>query len=116
MREEFPWGSIEWLAGSEVGSGVELSLARLIIDPGKAGDVHMHANCEESIYVVAGTVQCRIDGELASLGAGACAVVPRGRVHSIANAGASPAELILGYSAAARDYTPAPEGNFRHAP
>jgi len=116
MREQFPWGSIEWLAGSEVGNSRELSLARLLIDPGKAGDAHMHANCEESVYVVAGTVQCRIGAELAALAAGACVVIPRGRVHSIANVGASPAELILGYSAAARDYTPAQDGNYRREP
>ena len=116
LREEFPWGSIEWLAGDEVGNSRELSLARLVIDPGKAGDAHVHANCEESIYVVAGTVQCRIDGMLAPLGAGACAVVPRGRVHSIMNAGASPAELVLGYSTAARDYAPAEDGDYRREP
>jgi uncharacterized cupin superfamily protein len=50
----------------------------LVLDPGKAGDTHVHANCEESIYVIRGEVQCRV--------------------------GASPAELALGYSAAMRDF------------
>jgi mannose-6-phosphate isomerase-like protein (cupin superfamily) len=104
VRNEFSWGSIEWLAGGEVGNSRELSLARLVVDPGKAGDTHVHANCEESIYVIRGEVQCRVGAEVATLGAGACVVVPRGRVHSITNLGASPAELVLGYSAAMRDF------------
>lgn len=104
VKDEFPWGSIEWLAGGEVGNSRELSLARLVVDPGKSGDTHVHANCEESIYVIRGEVQCRIADRTARLGAGGCAVVPRGAVHSIRNAGAVPAELVLGYSVAVREF------------
>lgn len=104
VKQNFPWGTIEWLAGGEVGNSRELSLARLVIEPGQAGDIHMHANCEESIYVIRGEVQCRIGAATTTLGAGRHAVVPRGAVHSIRNAGGSPAELVLGYSAAVREF------------
>lgn len=104
MRNEFPWGSIDWLAGSEVGNSRELSLARLVIHPGRSGDTHLHANCEESIYVIRGEVQCRVGDTIETLGAGSHAVVPRGSVHAIRNAGAVPAELVLGYSAALREF------------
>ncbi len=104
VRQDFPWGSIEWLAGGEVGNSRELSLARLVIEPGKAGDTHVHANCEESIYVIRGEVACRIDAATATLGAGQHAVVPRGAVHSLRNAGGAAAELVLGYSAAVREF------------
>lgn len=104
VKQDFPWGTIEWLAGGEVGNSRELSLARLVIAPGKAGDTHVHANCEESIYVIRGEVACRIGAASATLGAGHHAVVPRGAVHSIRNAGDAPAELVLGYSAADREF------------
>lgn len=104
VRNEFPWGSIEWLAGGEVGNSRELSLARLVVNPGKSGDTHVHANCEESIYVIRGEVQCRIGEAIETLGAGSHAVVPRACVHSIRNAGAAPAEVVLGYSAAIREF------------
>lgn len=104
MKNAFPWGTIEWLAGAEAGNARELSLARLVVEPGKTGDTHVHANCEESIYVVRGEVLCRIGAQAARLGAGECTVVPRGAVHSIANAGGVPAELVLGYSAALREF------------
>jgi len=38
------------------------------------------------------------------MSAGACAVVPRGAVHTIRCVSAAPAEVLLGYSAARRDY------------
>ncbi len=109
MREEFPWGSIEWLAGHEVGNSRELSLARLVIDPDKAGDTHVHANCEESIYVVRGKVQCRLGAEQAALAAGERSVVPRGAVHAIRNVGSDPAEIVLCYSSPAREFALAPD-------
>lgn len=104
MKNLFPWGTVEWLAGAEAGNARELSLARLVVDPGRTGDSHVHVNCEESIYVLRGEVRCRIGAIVATLAAGECAVVPRGAVHSIANDGAVPAELVLGYSVARRDY------------
>lgn len=104
IRNEFPWGTIEWLANDEVGNSRELSLARMTLPPGKATDTHLHANCEESIYVVRGEVECRIDGAALRLNAGGQAVVLRGAVHGIRNAGDAPAELILSYSSAARAF------------
>ena len=56
IKNEFPWGTIEWLANDEVGNSRELSLARMTLPPAKATDTHIHANCEESIYVVRGEV------------------------------------------------------------
>jgi mannose-6-phosphate isomerase-like protein (cupin superfamily) len=104
VRHEFAWGAIEWLAGAEVGNSAELALARLRVEPGKAGDTHVHRNCEESIYVVTGEVECAIGDRHVRMSPGACAVVPRGVAHTIRCVGATPAELLLGYSSSAREY------------
>lgn len=104
VRNEFPWGSIDWLVGGELGNSRELSMARLVVNPGKAGDTHVHGNCEESIYVIRGEVECRIGDRVVRLETGGHSVVPRGIVHSIKNAAASRAELVLSYSAAVREY------------
>ena len=104
LRQEFAWGAIEWLAGAEAGNAKELSLARVSIAPGRATDVHRHANCEESIYVERGRVQCTLGAERAELSDGGQAVVPRGAVHAIRNVGTEPARLILSYSSAAREF------------
>jgi len=104
VRNEFPWGVIEWLAGGEVGNSEELSIARMALPPGKATDTHVHANCEESVYVTRGRVECTSDGRSALLSAGELLVVPRGAVHGLRNPGAEPAELLLSYSSSAREF------------
>ncbi len=104
VRQEFPWGVIEWLASAEAGNAGELSLARMSLAPGRSTDVHRHANCEESIYVEHGRVVCRIGGARCELADGGLTVVPRGAVHVIENAGTAPARLILSYSSAAREF------------
>jgi mannose-6-phosphate isomerase-like protein (cupin superfamily) len=104
VRNEFPWGVIEWLAGSEVGNSEELSLARISLPAGNATDTHVHGNCEESVYVVRGRVECRCDGQTRLLSAGELAVMPRGAAHRLRNAGTEPAEIILSYSSSAREF------------
>ena len=101
---EFPWGIIEWLANDDVGNSRELSLARMTLPPGNSTDTHIHANCEESIYVVRGEVECRIGEERVRMSPGGQSVVPRGAVHGIRNVGDAPAEIILSYSSAARAF------------
>lgn len=104
VRNEFPWGVIEWLAGGEVGNSKELSIARVTLPLGKATDTHAHGNCEESVYVTRGRVECTSDGRSALLSAGELTVVPRGAVHGLRNAGAEPAEVLLSYSSSAREF------------
>jgi len=108
VRQEFPWGVIEWLAGAEVGNSKEISLARMTLPPGKATDVHIHGNCEEAVYVVRGLVECIAGGVPERLAAGERTVVARGAVHALRNAGNEPAEIILSHSSAAREFTLAP--------
>jgi mannose-6-phosphate isomerase-like protein (cupin superfamily) len=104
ITNEFPWGTIEWLANDEVGNSRELSLARMMLPPANATDTHIHANCEESIYVVRGEVECRIGEQRVRMTAGGLSVVPKGAVHGIRNVGEAPAEIILSYSSAARAF------------
>jgi putative monooxygenase len=104
VRHEFPWGVIEWLAGAEIGNSEELSLARVSLPPGKATDTHIHGNCEESVYVIRGRVECVSNGRSALLSAGELTVVGRGAAHRLRNAGDEPAEAILSYSSCAREF------------
>ena len=105
VRNEFPWGVIEWLAGAEVGNAKEISLARLSIATGSATDVHIHGNCEEAVYVVRGRVECTTNGDSVMLEPGERSIIPRGAVHSLRNAGTEPCEIILSHSSAAREFT-----------
>jgi len=110
VRNEFPWGVIEWLAGAEVGNAKEISLARMSLPAGNGTDVHIHGNCEEAVYVVRGRVECTSNGASEMLHAGDRTVVARGAVHALRNAGTEPAEIILSHSSAAREFTLAETG------
>jgi len=105
VRNEFSWGVIEWLAGAEVGNSDELSLARMSLHPGHANDLHRHGNCEESVYVVSGTIECMTDGSSVTLATGENTVVARSATHLLRNVGSEPAELLLSYSSAEREFS-----------
>lgn len=104
VRIEYQWGVIEWLAGSEVGNSGELSVARLELPAGNETDLHSHDNCEESVYVVQGNVECKAGGAAADLGPGDLTVVKRGDAHRIRNSGSDPAEVLLSYSSPQREF------------
>jgi mannose-6-phosphate isomerase-like protein (cupin superfamily) len=104
VRNEYPWGVLEWLAGAEVGNSEELSIARMWLMPDHETDAHLHNNCEESVYVLTGELECLADGVSLALLQGEHSVVPRGSVHTLRNVGAETAELLLSYSSAERAF------------
>lgn len=108
VRDEYPWGVVEWLASGEIGNSRELSVARMSLPAPNATDRHIHGNCEESVYVVRGHVECHVDGVAVTLTQGEQTVVPRGAAHRLRNVGAEPAEMILSYSSEAREFRLAP--------
>ncbi len=107
---QYEWGVIEWLAGSEVGIGHELSVARMTLPATNGTTLHVHDNCEESVYVTNGTVECTAGDLAVILGPGELAVVMRGDPHSLRNVGSVPAEMLLSYSSASREFRLAPGG------
>lgn len=67
VRNEFPSGAIEWLAGAEIGNSRELSLARMSRAVDNATDAHSIGNSEESVYVARGSVECTAGGAAVTL-------------------------------------------------
>jgi mannose-6-phosphate isomerase-like protein (cupin superfamily) len=108
VRTEFAWGVIEWMAGAEVGNSQELSIARMWLPSGNETDAHAHDNCEESVYVLSGELECVTDGVSVQVALGEHAIVPRGSVHQLRSVGADQAEILLSYSSAERAFRLAP--------
>ena len=109
VTNSHPWGVIEWLAGAEIGNSAELSIARVVLDAGSAMEPHVHGNCEESVFVVSGTVECASSGRTTVLEEGEQAIIGRGDVHVLRNPNPEPTELLLSYSSAAREFAFAPD-------
>jgi mannose-6-phosphate isomerase-like protein (cupin superfamily) len=59
-----------------------------------APDDHVHAEQEERVLVLAGTLRCRVAGREHLLGAGQSLIVPAGVPHAVWNAGASGSRSI----------------------
>lgn len=109
VTNEFSWGVIDWFVGAEVGNSSELSIAKMSLLAGCATETHLHDNCEEAVYVISGVVNCVANGSDHQLAAGDHVLVPRGATHQLCNLGTGPAELVLSYSSATRNFTLAGE-------
>ena len=111
VTNEFSWGVIDWLVGAEVGNSSELSVAKMSLSAGCETDTHLHDNCEEAVYVISGAIDFVVDGSIHQLVAGDHTVMPRGVRHQLRNSGSTPAELVLSYSSATRNFALADNGD-----
>jgi quercetin dioxygenase-like cupin family protein len=56
---------------------------------------HSHADNEECVYVLEGTLRYRVGGETRDLGPGDWMATPRGSVHHFSNPGTEPARTLV---------------------
>jgi quercetin dioxygenase-like cupin family protein len=79
------------LSSAETGS---ISIVEHVFSPGALVPPHTHTLEDEISYVVSGEIGFRSNGKEVSLAAGGYIVKPRGELHSMWNAGSSPARMI----------------------
>jgi quercetin dioxygenase-like cupin family protein len=79
------------LTSAETGS---ISIVEHVFSPGTLVPPHRHTLEDEISYVVMGDIGFRSDGKEVTLAAGGYIVKPRGELHSMWNAGSSPARMI----------------------
>ena len=79
------------LTSAETGS---ISIVEHVFSPGTLVPPHIHTLEDEISYVVLGEIGFRSNGKEVALAAGGYIVKPRGELHSMWNAGSSPARMI----------------------
>src|SRR5450759_1550034 len=79
------------LTSAETGS---ISLVEHLFSPGVLVPPHTHTLEDEISYVVSGEIGFRSNGKEVTLAAGGYIVKPRGELHSMWNAGSTPARMI----------------------
>ena len=79
------------LTSAETGS---ISIVEHLFSPGALVPPHRHTLEDEISYVVSGDIGFRSNGKEVTLGAGGYIVKPRGELHSMWNAGDTPARMI----------------------
>jgi mannose-6-phosphate isomerase-like protein (cupin superfamily) len=59
------------------------SLAEATLEPGQATQRHYHAESEEIYYVVEGSGEMELDGEVRAIGVGDAVLIPPGAWHQV---------------------------------
>ena len=96
------WGQISWMVGAEEMPGAEQTFGVVTIQPGRRNPLHLHPNCEELLYVMAGTCDHRLGDELYQLRRGDVIRIPRGVQHGAQCTSAEPLVAVISCSSADR--------------
>jgi mannose-6-phosphate isomerase len=87
---ERPWGNYTVLDDAEPDHKVK----RLVVHPGKRLSYQRHSQRAEHWFIVAGTAQVTLDGEVTELHPGDSIDIPLQGAHRVANAGDTDVVLI----------------------
>jgi quercetin dioxygenase-like cupin family protein len=81
-------------------TGGALSMFESTTGPGAGPPMHVHANEDEVLYVVEGTIRFKLGDEIRETPAGGFAFIPRGLHHAWQNAGSEPARVMFFFTPA----------------
>jgi quercetin dioxygenase-like cupin family protein len=98
------WGSLTWLAGSQIGNATGVTLGRVVIKAGESNPRHCHRNCEEVLYLMTGRLEHTVGDATVALSPGDSLTIPAGMFHNAVSTGAEDADMIVAYSSADRDF------------
>jgi quercetin dioxygenase-like cupin family protein len=79
-------------------TGGSLVLIENLTAPGGGPPPHVHTREDEFFYVLNGTFEILIGGELHALEPGGFAYVPRGTVHNFRNTAETPSRILVGFT------------------
>lgn len=100
--EQFPWGSITWLDSQEITGTEVLTFGVVTIEPGHGNPEHHHPNCDEILYLLAGSLQHTLAEEVFTLNTGDLIHIPQGVWHRAWNEGTETAKVVVTYNTGRR--------------
>jgi len=84
------------MASENTGTGM-ITVADLFVEPGAKSPYHFHDNTEESIFVVEGNLEFRLESKIFPASSVDCVLAPQGIGHGLENIGNNKARLITVY-------------------
>jgi quercetin dioxygenase-like cupin family protein len=99
---QYPWGWIRWLMSSELDGEAAQTFGIVQINAGQKNPLHSHPNCEELLYVLAGSCEHVVGDKKVVLHAGDLLRVPMGVPHQATALGNEPMRAVISYSSADR--------------
>ena len=103
-KQEHPWGWIRWLVNSDIDPDSRMTLGIVHIKAGQSNPLHIHATCDELIYVLSGSCEHRIGDKTVTLKAGDMLRIPAGTAHAARTSEDEPMEAIVVYDVGRRDF------------
>jgi quercetin dioxygenase-like cupin family protein len=95
---EMDWGKITWLVDGRTMAGAEQTFGVVTINPGQRNPLHMHPNCEELLYVIAGECAHKLGDDIYTLTPGSVIRIPRGVPHWARCTSAEPLVAVISFS------------------
>ena len=93
-RDELDFVRLGWLSNPLSTAAKQITVIEGTFFPAKGHDFHYHADQEELIYVLSGTLEHWIDREKRILGPGDSVFMPAGVVHATFNVGREDATVL----------------------
>lgn len=115
VSEPFPGAKATAMVSAATGSEY-VTVGELIVEPGARSAYHIHPNTEESIFVIEGEMEFRLDGHKFRASAGDCVLANRNLGHGLQNVGDKPARLITMYPSPSPERAEIPEVDFVDGP
>jgi mannose-6-phosphate isomerase-like protein (cupin superfamily) len=103
-KHEFSWGWIRWLMNSKLDPDAEMTFGIVQLNAEQANPPHVHANCEEHLYVLSGSCEHWLGEQKVVLKAGDVIRIPRGVSHKARTVGNQPMKAIIVYSSGDRQF------------
>lgn len=97
------WGTLQWLCNDKLSPGAPMTVGVSHIGPGQRNPLHYHPNCEEVLYVLAGTGRHSLDGEEFDLRPGSLIRIPIGAKHNLVNTGPDILSCLVAFSSGQRE-------------
>jgi quercetin dioxygenase-like cupin family protein len=104
--ETSPWGTLRWLVSAKLEPQSNITFGVVEIAAGQSNPIHVHGNCDEVIYVVAGACEQRVGKETVVMKVGDALRIPAGVPHTAKALGEQPVRTIVAYNAGERQFTP----------
>jgi len=102
-RDEFDWGTTAWSFCAAEGNSNSLTFGNVTIRAGQANPPHRHANCDEILYLLSGTLEHYADDVgAAEMAPGGAIFIPAGVSHNARCTSERDAEMIVVYSSPRR--------------
>jgi len=103
-KNEFSWGWICWLMNDKLDPNAKMTFGIVQLNAGQTNPLHIHANCEEHLYVLSGSCEHRIGKKKVVMKAGDVIRIPQGVAHKATTFAKEPLRAVIVYSSGSRQF------------